>query len=295
MTRVLITGAGGQLGIDLQAVCAAAGDHVVACSHADLNIAEREAVLQHLGAYRPDVVIHAAAYTNVDGCETEPDLAYAVNALGTRHVAEGASLIGARVVYVSTDYVFDGRGTGSEGGGAYNEWDETNPISHYGRSKLGGEREVLAILGADATIVRTSWVCGPNGHNFVKTMLRLADAGADDATLVTVVGDQRGCPTFTGDLALALRRLAVGRLPGVFHVSNAEPVTWFEFAAEIFLQAGHDPGRVVRIASADLRPIRPAPRPAVSVLENAAWRGAGLAPLRSWRDALSETIRTLRS
>jgi dTDP-4-dehydrorhamnose reductase len=291
--RVLITGGSGQLGTDLVRVFGDAGDHAVGYSHADLDVADRENVLQVVGAFRPDAVIHAGAWTNVDGCETEPERAYAANAMGSRHVAEAAALVQARVVYVSTDYVFDGRGTGPNGGGAYTEWDATGPISHYGRSKLGGEAEVQSLLGPAATVVRTSWVCGPHGNNFVKTMLRLAREGADAAKTITVVDDQRGCPTFTGDLAVALRRLAVSRLPGVFHVSNAGPVTWCDFAKAIFAVSGHDADRVVPIPTSELHPVRPAQRPAVSVLDNAAWRAVGLAPLRPWQEALEESMRVL--
>ena len=188
--------------------------------------------------------------------------------------------------------MFDGRGTGPQGGGAYNEWDQPNPVSHYGRSKLGGELEMQRVLGVDATIVRASWVVGRFGSNFVKTMLRLAANPANEP--VTVVDDQLGCPTFTADLAPMLRRLAVGRFPGTFHVSNAGPVSWFEFAQAIFSAAGHDSGRVVPIGSAELLPARPAPRPAVSVLENAALRGYGLGEMPAWQSALRDTVDALR-
>ena len=147
--RVLVTGAGGQLGREVVDLCNAAGDEVVACDHAALDVSDRDAVLQTVVAAAPDTVVHAGAWTNVDGCETEPDRAYAVNALGTRHIAEGARIAGSRVLYVSTDYVFDGTGTRP-----YHEWDATNPLSVYGRSKLGGE----SALGPDDTVVRTSWV-----------------------------------------------------------------------------------------------------------------------------------------
>ena len=203
-----------------------------------------------------------------------------------------AALVGARLLYVSSDYVFDGRGTGPDGGGAYTEWDATGPISHYGRSKLGGEHEVAAVLGPAATIVRASWVVGRYGANFLKTMLRLANDPEEKP--VTVIDDQRGCPTFTADLAVVMRRLAVSRLPGLFHVSNEGPVSWCEFASAIFRAAGADAARVVAIASADLRPVRPAPRPAFSILDNAAIRGSGLVPMPSWEGALHDAVAALR-
>jgi dTDP-4-dehydrorhamnose reductase len=272
-------------------VLGAAGDDVLLASSAELDVTDRDLVHQVVGAVKPDVIIHSGAWTNVDGCELDPQRAYLVNALGSRHVAEAAANIGCRVLYVSTDYVFDGRGSGPDGGGAYTEWDAPAPVSHYGRSKLGGEREVQAILGPQATIVRASWVVGRFGANFVKTMLRVAADPTKE--VVTVVDDQRGCPTFTADLAPMLRRLAVARVPGVFHVSNEGPVSWCEFACEIFAAAGHDAGRVVAIRTSELLPARPAPRPAVSILDNAALRGSGLPPMPDWRASLRATVAAL--
>ena len=289
---ILVTGGNGQLGTELGFVLSAAGDDAMIASSAELDVTDRDLVHQVLGAVRPEVVIHGGAWTNVDGCELDPRRAFAVNALGSRHVAEASARVGAHVVYLSSDYVFDGHGTGPHGGGAYNEWDQPNPVSHYGRSKLGGELEMQRVLGVDATIVRASWVVGRFGSNFVKTMLRLAANPANER--VTVVDDQRGCPTFTADLAPMLRRLAVGRFPGTFHVSNAGPVSWFEFAQAIFSAAGHDSGRVVPIGSAELLPARPAPRPAVSVLENAALRGYGLGEMPAWQSARRDTVNALR-
>lgn len=289
--KVLVTGGAGQLGVDVAKVCAAAGDDVVACGHAQLDVADREQTLQVLGAVRPDVVVNCATWTNVDGCELEPARAYLVNALGARNVAEGARLVGARLVHVSTDYVFDGRGAGAHGGEPYTEWDATGPVSHYGRSKLGGEREVLDLLGPDATIVRTAWLCGAHGGNFVKTMLRLA---ADkDREHVTVVDDQRGSPSFTPDVAATIRRLAVARVPGLFHVTNTGATTWFGLARAVFALGGHDPGRVVPITTDQLLPARPAPRPAFSVLDNAALRGLGLPALPAYEQSLEQLVREL--
>src|SRR5262249_12971470 len=166
MTRVLVTGAGGQIGHEVVDVCA--GDDVIAADHATLDVADRDAVLQAITSVAPDVIIHAGAWTAVDACEGDPERAFRVKRPGTRHVAEGASRVGAWVCYLSTDYVFDGSKPDP-----YVEWDAPNPVSVYGRSKLGGEWEVAA-TGAGATIVRTSWVCGLHGGNMVKTILRLA-------------------------------------------------------------------------------------------------------------------------
>lgn len=277
--RVLVTGAGGQLGRDL--VRAFGERHeVVACTRAELDLASRDSVLAAITSVRPDTVVHAGAWTDVDGCETDPDRAFRVNALGTRWVVEAARLGGARVIYISTDYVFDGTARVP-----YREWDPPNPLSVYGRSKLGGERE----LHAGDTIVRTSWLCGAHGKNFVTTMLRLAT----ERETVRVVDDQHGCPTFTADLAEAVRHLAVMRAPGVFHVTNQGATSWWGFARAIFAAAGHDPDRVVPIRTAELDPPRPAPRPAWSVLDNAALRLADLPLLPDWHEPLERLVKEL--
>ena len=278
--RVLVTGAGGQLGREVVDVCTAAGDDVVACDHATLDVADRDRVLQVVAAAVPDAVVHAAAATNVDGCETDPDHAYAVNALGTRHVAEAARMVGARVCYVSTDYVFDGTADRP-----YHEWDATNPLSVYGRSKLGGE----TVLGPADTVVRTSWVCGRHGRNFVKTIL--ARAAQDQSS--AVVDDQHGCPTFAEDLAVMIRRLVVGRLPGLFHVTNQGPTTWYRFARDAVEAAGLDTRLVTPITTAEMHPPRPAPRPANSILDNAALRLAGLPLLAHHHEPLERLAKEL--
>lgn len=259
--RVLVTGAGGQLGREVVELLESAGRHeVVACDHGTLDVGDRDACHQVIGTAAPDTVVHAAAWTEVDGCQADPDRAWRDNALGTRHVAEAARLVGARVCYVSTDYVFDGVSEKP-----YTEWDATNPVSTYGRSKLAGE----TVLGPDDTVVRTSWLCGRHGRNFVKTVLSRASAGQD----LEVVDDQHGCPTFADDLAGAICRLVVARLPGLFHVTNQGPTTWYRFAVDILAAAGLDRGLVSPITTAE-RP-RPAPRPARSVLDNAALRLSG--------------------
>ena len=214
-------------------------------------------------------MLHAGAYTAVDACESDPDTAFAVNAIGTRNVAEAAVGVGAHLVYVSTDYVFDGTLDRP-----YVEWDQPNPRSVYGLSKLGGELEVHAVAGPSATVVRTAWVSGAHGANMVKTVLRLA--AANPGGPLRFVDDQHGCPTFTADLARAVVRLALDRRPGTFHVTNQGETTWFGFARATLAAAGLDPGRVEPIATSELDPPRPAPRPANSRLDNAALRLSGL-------------------
>jgi len=277
--KVLVTGAGGQLGIDL--LGAMQGWDVVPMTRQQLDVGDREQVLQVITTVEPDVVVHAGAWTAVDACESDPDRAFQVNALGARHVAEACRLAGSRLLYVSTDYVFDGSATEP-----YREWDTPNPQSVYGRSKLAGEQETLAQIPS-ATVVRTGWVCGVHGQNMVKTILRLA---AEHERL-TFVNDQHGCPTFTDDLAGMIRRLVVSRLPGVFHVTNQGPTTWFDFARAVLEAAGEDPERISPVPTSEFP--RPAPRPAWSVLDNAALRLQGIELLDHWKVPLKRTVKEL--
>jgi dTDP-4-dehydrorhamnose reductase len=276
--RVLVTGARGQLGLEL--VDAFAGHDVVATDQGELDVADRDQVLAAASALCPDVIVHSAAWTDVDGCETDPDRAMRVNALGTRHVVAGARLAGARVCYLSTDYVFDGAA-----GRPYTEWDAANPLSVYGRSKLGGEAE----LGPDDTIVRTSWLCGTRGRNFVRTVLERAARGEE----LRVVDDQHGCFTLAADLAGAIRRFVVERLSGRYHVTNQGPTTWFQLARDAVVLAGHHADLVRPISTAELRPRRAAPRPPFAVLDNAALRLAGFPLLPGRHDALERLVRDL--
>jgi dTDP-4-dehydrorhamnose reductase len=232
------------------------------------------------------VIVHAGAWTDVDGCEMDNARAWVVNALGTRHVAEAAARAGARLCYVSTDYVFDGAADRP-----YTEWDTTNPLSAYGRSKRGGEVEAFTLLGPDATVVRTSWLCGRRGRNFVKTMVERATG---DAT-VDVVDDQHGCPTFTDDLAGMIRTLVVSGRPGLFHITNQGPTTWYRLACDTYRIAGADPARVHPIDTAALDPPRAAPRPARSVLDNAALRFSGVALLADHHEPLERLVKELTS
>ncbi len=282
--RVLVTGAGGQLGHDVVAACAAAGDEVAAADHATLDVTDRDAVLGAVLSTRPDAVVHCAAWTAVDACEDDVERAFTHNALAVRWVAEAARRADAHLVHLSTDYVFDGDQLAP-----YREWDEPAPRSAYGRSKLAGEREALAGVPG-ATVVRTSWVCGAHGANMVKTVLRLAA----EQPVLAFVDDQRGHPTFTADLAPLLRRLALDRRPGVYHATNQGAVSWYEFAGAVLVAAGQDPSRVQPIATADLQPARPAPRPANSVLDNAALRAAGIPLLDDFHAPLARLVTALR-
>jgi dTDP-4-dehydrorhamnose reductase len=257
------------------------GDEVLAPDRSQFDLTRRDTVVGALTWWGPDVVVHAGAWTDVDGCETDPERAFLVNALGTRHVADGARRIGAHMVLISTDYVFAG-----DLDRPYHEWDEPRPLSVYGRSKLAAERE----LSPTDTVVRTSWVCGVAGDNVVKTVLRLA---TDPVRELAFVDDQRGCPTFAADLAPAVRRLAAARLPGTYHVTNQGPTTWYGFARQVLAAASHDPDRVRPITTAELDPPRAAARPANSVLDNAALRMGGLALLPPWQESLPALVAAL--
>ncbi len=223
-----------------------------------------------------EVVVQLAAHTRVDQAEVEPLLAHRTNALFAQAMARACEITGADLLYVSTDYVFDGRA-----GRAYREWDPTHPLSVYGQSKLAGEIAVRRI--PRHYVVRTSWLFGEHGPNFVATMLK---AGRERPEL-KVVGDQFGSPTYTGDLARAIARLVTTRRYGVYHLTNQGIATWFDFAREILRQAGVDTP-VFPQSTADSA--RPAPRPAYSVLDNWAWQVAGETPLPAWEDALGRYL-----
>jgi dTDP-4-dehydrorhamnose reductase len=279
--RILITGAGGMLGLDASRAAEQDGHEVVSLARGQLDVTDRAAVAETIGGARPDAVIHCAAWTDVDGAESEPQQAAAVNGPGAGHVAAAAAAVGAWVVHVSTDYVFDG-----EKSAPYVESDPVAPMSAYGRSKLDGERAVAAAAPESHTIVRTAWLFGAGGKCFPKTILRAASERPE----LTVVCDQVGCPTFTGHLAAALVELTARRTPGVLHVAGAGHCSWHEFATAIVAAGELDcPVRPISTAEYPL----PARRPANSVLisergapELPDWR-AGLAAFMAERAGVS--------
>ncbi len=285
--RWLVTGAGGMLGHDVVArlrADGAADGEVVGLTRADLDITDAAAVAKAMADHAPDVVVNCAAYTAVDDAEEHEDAAYAINAEGPRVLAQACAERGGRLLHVSTDYVFAGDGTRP-----YAEDDPTGPRTAYGRTKLAGEQAVLATLPESGTVVRTAWLYGEHGANFVRTMLRLE--GERDT--LDVVDDQRGQPTWTADVAGAL--VALGARPdthGVFHATSEGEATWCDLAREVFRLLGADPERV-RPTTTDKFP-RPAPRPAYSVLGHDRWAQAGVPPLREWRDALRAAFSSLR-
>ena len=275
MTRWLVTGAGGQLGSDLVSVLTDSGDEVVGFTRADLDIADERAVRRAVDEVWPDVVVNAAAYTRVDDAETHEDDAYRVNATGPGVLAI-ATAGRARLLHVSTDYVFDGTGSSP-----YAEDAPAAPRSAYGRTKLAGERAAFSVH-PDVYVVRTAWVYGATGGNFVKTMASLEST----RETVSVVDDQRGSPTWSRDLAIALATLGrSGAAPGVYHVTGSGETTWYGLARAVFEELGADPERVLPTTS-DAFP-RPAPRPAYSVLGTQRWRAAGMPALPDWRAALA--------
>jgi dTDP-4-dehydrorhamnose reductase len=280
--RILVTGAAGQVGA--RVVAALDGHHeVLGAARDTLDLADREQIEQVVAEFAPDAVVNAAAMTNVDGCERDPERAYAVNALGVRHLAVASARFGAHVVHVSTDYVFDGLATRP-----YDEWDPVHPISDYGRSKLGGELEVERHAASWAT-VRTSWVFGRQGTDLVSWAFGAFDRGELDG----VLADQVSIPTYAPDLAVLLARFAVERRQGLFHVtSGSEAVTRHELIVTALRARGVDPSGVARIDAADLD--RPAARPPMSALDNRALRLAGFPSLRPWRDAVIEYVKEWR-
>jgi len=274
MTRVLVTGGGGQLGREFALLL---GADAAALGRDQLDVADERSVESAFAAHRPELVLHCAAWTDVDGAESDPDGAWRANEYGSRHVARAARACGAALVGFSTDYVFGG--DDPEG---YDEHSPVSPHSIYGASKLAGERALLA-EHPDAHVVRTAWVFSPRGHNFLLTMLRLGATREE----IAVVDDQVGCPTATPHLARATLELVERCRPGTYHLAGGGSTTWCGFAGAIMQEAGLD-ARVVPISSSELQ--RPAPRPACSILRTVH---ADAPRLPHWRDGLRDCLAAL--
>ncbi|QCT04490.1 dTDP-4-dehydrorhamnose reductase [Paenibacillus algicola] len=277
--RVLVTGAGGQLGRDVVAAYEEAGHDVLACGRKELDITNLDQCQRVMTAFQPDCIVHCAAYTAVDAAESDIYGAYLVNAVGTRNLAVSSEQAGAKLIYISTDYVFDGKGNVP-----YYEYDAVSPESVYGQTKHAGER-LTQSLCSRWFIVRTSWVFGLHGANFVKTMLKLTR----DKPVLQVVDDQKGSPTYTVDLAAFLLELSQTEKYGIYHATNSGACTWYEFTQAILEDAAeqlHWPvtARLEPCTTAQFP--RPAPRPAHSVLEHMSIRTNGFKDLPPWREGL---------
>ncbi|MGH3199650.1 MAG: dTDP-4-dehydrorhamnose reductase [Streptosporangiaceae bacterium] len=276
MTRWLVTGAGGMLGADLVAALTSRGEPVTGMDRASLDVTDAAAVTDAIGRGQPDVVVNCAAWTAVDDAETSEEQALAVNAGGAANLAASCAARRARLVQVSTDYVFAG-----DAGRPYAEDDVPAPRTAYGRTKLAGERAALDRLPGSGYVVRTAWLYGAHGPNFVRTMIKLQE----QRPTVDVVDDQHGQPTWTVDVASQIIALVHSTAaPGIYHATSSGQTTWFGLAREVFGLLGADPARVRPIPSSAMP--RPAPRPAYSVLGHGAWAAPDVPPIGEWRTAL---------
>ena len=275
--KILIIGSEGMLGHDLVDILSKENEINTTTIHT-LDITDINKTIETVKDYNPDVVVHAAAYTDVDGSESNQDMAYKVNTIGTRNVAVACQETNSSLVYISTDYVFDGTK-----GSSYYEYDQTNPLSVYGKTKYLGEVYIRDIL-SKFYITRTSWLYGLNGPNFIKTMLNLAKTNKS----INVVDDQIGSPTYTVDLAKAIAQIIKKPIYGIYHITNSDHCSWYEYAKEIFKLAQVDVE--VKPVSTDEFP-RPAPRPKYSVLENYNWKMEGFPKIKSYKEALKEYLK----
>ncbi len=277
--RWLITGAGGMLGRDLAMTLEGRGQPVIALDRGALDVTDRRAVARAIGVAQPAVVLNCAAWTGVDAAEAHEDQALAVNGMGAGNVAAECERRGAVLVYVSSDYVFGGTGQP-----CFGEQDRPAPLNAYGRTKLAGERATLNVAGR-AYVLRTAWLYGAHGPNFVRTMIDRALHG----THVEVVDDQRGQPTWTRDVANRIVAVVEREAPtGIYHATSSGATTWFELARSVYGLVGASPDLVTPITSDDR--LAPARRPASSVLGHGGWARIGMSPLPAWQDALAAAI-----
>lgn len=278
--KILITGSNGMLGYDLQEVLKNNHELILTTSKT-LDITDKKHTMEFILNKRPDIVINSAAYTDVDGCEENQDIAYAVNGEGVRNLACTCKEIDCPLVHISTDYIFNGKNDKP-----WIEEDEIGPISVYGKSKLEGEDAIIETLDK-YFIVRTAWLYGINGKNFPKTMIELAKNHNE----ITVVYDEVGTPTYTLDLAKGISELIETEFYGIYHLTNSGSCSWCEFARYIFDVANIDV-KVIPVTASEFA--RPAPRPNYSVLENKNWIKNGFVPLRSYKEAIKEYIELIK-
>ena len=278
--KILITGSNGMLGHDLSRVLKLKHELILTTSET-LDITDENQVMDVITDEKPDIVINSAAYTDVDGCEQNQDLAFSVNGVGPKNLAKACNKVGCTLVHVSTDYVFNGVNDRP-----WVEDDKTGPISVYGESKLKGEEGIIETFDK-YFIIRTAWLYGVNGGNFPKTMLELAKNNSQ----ITVVYDEVGCPTYTLDLAEAIEQLIETDYYGIYHITNSDICSWCEFARYIFKIANVDV-EVIPVTASQFN--RPAPRPCYSVLKNKKWVDNGFKPLRSYKDAIKDYIELIK-
>ena len=278
--KILITGSNGMLGHDLIEVLKDKHELLLTTSKT-LDITDGDSVMDFILKSNPDIVINSAAYTDVDGCESNPDLAYNVNGEGVKNLALACREVDCPLVHISTDYVFNGQNDRP-----WVEDDEIGPISIYGKSKLEGEEHIKEIL-EKYFIVRTVWLYGVNGRNFPRTMLELAQNHSE----ITVVYDEVGTPTYTPDLAKGISELIETDYYGTYHLTNSGNCSWCEFARYIFEVADVDVN-VIPVTASEFA--RPAPRPSYSVLENRNWVENGFEPLRNYKEAIKEYIELIK-
>ena len=278
---ILLTGGSGQLGTAIKKELNLQGLEFSSPTSTEFDICDLSKVNDFLDELRPTVIMNCAAWTDVDGAESNPEGAYELNAIGPQNIAISARNYGARLIHISTDYVFSG-----EGKNEWNELDKHDPQSIYGKSKSEGEKLALSEYPEGTYIVRTAWLYSATRKNFALTMAKLALKGTDE---VRVVNDQIGQPTFAGDLAKQVLNLISSNAPaGVYHGTNSGQASWYEFAREIFEQAGADISRVIPVSTSDFP--RPAIRPKFSVLGHESWGMTSIEPMRDWRIALREAM-----
>lgn len=277
LMKILITGVNGMLGTDLTQLFTPQFE-VTAIDIQQLDLTDNNATIDYITNLKPHIIINCAAYTNVDGCETEIDTAYKANAVAPRNIAVASNNINAKFLHISTDYVFDG-----ETNKPYKEDDTTNPLSIYGKSKLMGE-DLVKCFSNKYFILRTQWLYGKNGNNFAKTMLKLAN----ESPSIKVVNDQFGSPTYTRDLCTVIEQIIKTENYGTYHITNSGVTSWYEFAKTIFTLTN---------IKVDLRPCtteefpRPAHRPKFSKLDNYFWRINGFNELRNYKEALKDYLK----
>jgi len=278
--KILITGAYGMLGSDLREVLK--DNELIITGSKDLDITKENNVLQFIEDKKPEIVINAAAYTNVDNCETDYDNAYLVNAIGPKNLAVACNKLNIPLIHISTDYVFDGSKTTP-----LSEEDKLGPKTAYGKTKLEGEKFVKENT-KKYFILRTAWLFGLNGKNFVKTMINLSKKN----NVLKVVNDQKGCPTYCYDLAMAIKQLLNSDKYGIYHLTNKGELSWYDFAKKIF-ELSNITINVKPVTTEEFP--RPAPRPHYSVLSNQKWINAGFSPMRNYEDALKDYLSLLKS